>query len=322
MNEAPKRTPYLQMIDGVPRTPLVKPEMYCEASRFKPTAGDVILITHPKSGTHWVTQIVLLILNKGQSPRDLADLARQAPFIEANGVGHSERPPRLLRTHLPFGRLQYTEEARYIYVARNPYDTCVSFYHHVKGLPQFRFQDGTFEDFVDAFINGRIGHGDQLEHVLSGYAKRHQPNVFFLTYEGLKAHTARTVLELAKFLGEPYATMFERENSLMDEILLKSSVGYMKKMLEVNPEELPVIYNHPPQPPDVEAELLKIRSGPRAACNVRNGTSGDWRSHFTPELLERMEAWIGENTRGSDLMGLWGREFTASKLTQPLTSAA
>ncbi|KAG0430914.1 hypothetical protein HPB47_022274 [Ixodes persulcatus] len=209
------------MIDGVPYTPLVKPEVCREALRFKPTADDVVLVTYPKSGTHWATQVVLLVLNKGQSSRDHADLTRQAPFIEANGVGHSERLPRLLHTHLPFERLQYDEDSKYIYVGHNPYDTCVSFYHHAKGLPHFRFQDGTFEDFVNAFINDRVGHGDQLEHVLSGYAKRNEPNLFFLTYERLKADTGRTVLELAKFLGEPYATMFERENSLMDEILLK-----------------------------------------------------------------------------------------------------
>ncbi|EEC13662.1 hypothetical protein IscW_ISCW010428, partial [Ixodes scapularis] len=97
MHVAPKRTPHLQMIDGVPRSPIVKSEVYREALSFKPAADDVILVTYPKSGTHWVSQIALLILNRGQSPRDLADFVRQAPCLEINGVSVSYTSPRFLQ---------------------------------------------------------------------------------------------------------------------------------------------------------------------------------------------------------------------------------
>ncbi|CAN8012991.1 unnamed protein product, partial [Ixodes pacificus] len=315
MNLAPKRTPYLQVIEGVSRSPLLKPEICREAVRFKPNAKDVILVTHPKSGTHWVTQILLLVLNRGRPPRDLADQVKQAPFIEMNGVPKFDQSPRLLRTHLPFGQLLYNRDAKYIYVARNPYDTCVSFYYHVKGIPYYRFSDGSFEDFVDAFLEGKVGFGHHLDHVLSGYARRHEPNIFFVTYEKLKADTAGTVLELAKFLGEPCSSLFDKDKGLLDEVLFKSSVDYMEKTYKANHEETRIIYNFPSPSPDVEAEAKKL--GSKAGFSpVRKGLIGNWRSHFSAEELERMQAWIDGKTQSSDIMNLWRNELDGTRLTQ------
>ncbi|KAM7290715.1 sulfotransferase 1 family member D1 [Ixodes scapularis] len=315
MNLAPKRTPYLQVIEGVPRSPLLKPEICLEAVRFKPSANDVILVTHPKSGTHWVAQILLLVLNGGRPPRDLADQIKQAPFIEMNGVPNFDQSPRLLRTHLPFGQLPYNRDAKYIYVARNPYDTCVSSYYHVKLNAYYRFADGSFEDFVDAFLEGKVGFGHHLDHVLSGYARRHEPNVFFVTYEKLKADTAGTVLELAKFLGEPYSSEFDKDEGLLDEVLFKSSVDYMKKTYKANYEEARIIYNLPSPSPEVEAEA-KILGSKAGFAPVRKGLIGNWRAHFSAEELERMQAWIDAKTQGSDVMNLWMYELAGTRLTQ------
>ncbi|CAN7936914.1 unnamed protein product, partial [Ixodes hexagonus] len=312
MSLASRKAPYLQMIDNVPRSPFLKPEVYREATRFQPTANDVILISHPKLGTHWVTQIVLLLLSKGQSPGDLADLVKQAPFIEANGVPVSDRSPRFLRTHFPFGQLKLERSAKYIYLARNPWDTCVSFYHHVKQAPAFRFQDGSFEEFVDAFLKSRVGHVGHLDHVLSGYAQRDEPNVFFLTYEKLKEDTARSILDLARFIGEPCASMLDKDTGLMDEIIFKSSVDYMKGKFEVSPEEIQVIFNNAPLPPDAEAKNTKDQLVKHGI--VRKGGVGDWIHHFTPELLRRMQSWIDDKTRRSDIMKLWKSQSEAARL--------
>ncbi|XP_029835896.2 sulfotransferase 1C2-like [Ixodes scapularis] len=314
MHVAPKRTPHLQMIDGVPRSPIVKPEVYREALSFKPAADDVILVTYPKSGTHWVSQIALLILNRGQSPRDLADFVRQAPCLEMNGVSVSYTSPRFLRTHLPFGQIRYSNDSKYIYVARNPLDACVSFYHYIKNLPHYRFEDGKFEDFVEAFIKGRVGQADHLEHVLSGYARRHASNVLFLTYEELKADTAGIIVKLAKFFGETYASMFEKDTGLMNEILSKSGLEYMRNTYEMSIDELCVIYNIRPLPQDIADAPSKIKIEPRKLSAMRKGTTADWREHFTPELLQQMRAWIYDKSQCFDLMSLWRNELAASDL--------
>ncbi|CAN8033091.1 unnamed protein product [Ixodes persulcatus] len=232
-----------------------------------------------------------------------------------NEVPEFDQSPRLLRTHLPLGLLLYNRDDKYIYVARNPYDTCVSSYYHVKLNPYYRFADGSFEDFVDAFLEGKVGYGHHLDHVLSGYARRHEPNIFFVTYEKLKADTAETVLELAKFLGEPYSSLFDKDEGLLDEVLFKSSVDYMKKTYNASHEEARVIYNLPSPSPEVEAEAEKLESEAGFVL-VRKGLIGNWRSHFSAEELERMQAWIGAKTQGSNVMNLWRHELAGTRLTQ------
>ncbi|CAN7936915.1 unnamed protein product [Ixodes hexagonus] len=312
MTAAPKRTPYEQIIDGVPRPPYLTPELCREATSFKPTANDVILVSHPKSGMQWLSQIVLLLLNKGRSPQDLAELMRRAPCLEWQGVPVSDESPRFSRSHFSLEKLKYEKDAKYIYLARNPWDTCVSFYYFVKGGPRFRFQDGTFEDFVDAFLKDRVGYVGHLDHVLSGYIRRHEPNVLFLTYETLKADTAGTVHELGKFLGERYASMLDESSGLIDEILFKSSIDYMQKKFEATPDELSKIFRTPTVPAQAGARSTPDKTEKIGV--VRKGEVGDWSRHFTPELLKRMQIWIDDKTRGSDIMGLWESQYVATKL--------
>ncbi|CAN7936913.1 unnamed protein product, partial [Ixodes hexagonus] len=247
----------------------------------------------------------MLVLNRGPSPRYLADFARQPPCFEFSGLPASDQSSRFMRTHLPFGQPHY-KDAKYIHLARNPYNVCVSFFHLIKQFPLFRFGDGKFGDFVEAFRRGKVGTLHHLDHVLSGYGFRDKPNVLFLTYENLKAHKAGTVLKLAKFFGDPYASMFDQDNELMDAILHESSVDYMKKTYEVNNEEFRTIYNHPPLSPEVEAEVRNTRSGTTRFNIVRQGTAGDGQAHFSPELLQQTQAWTDEKTRDSDVMDIWG----------------
>jgi len=46
--------------------------------------------------------------------------------------------PRILKSHSPYhmmaGGLPHTSPAKYIYIARNPKDTAVSYYYHVSGF--------------------------------------------------------------------------------------------------------------------------------------------------------------------------------------------
>ncbi|CAN7993795.1 unnamed protein product [Ixodes pacificus] len=107
--------------------------------------------------------------------------------------------PRLLRSHLQIGKVSFSPRAKYVYVARNPWDCCVSCYHLVHEAPAFNFSAETFEGFVDVFLGGQFGFGNYFDHVLSGYKHKNKPNIFFLTYEELQKNKADAVLRLAYF---------------------------------------------------------------------------------------------------------------------------
>ncbi|KAH9378078.1 hypothetical protein HPB48_011336 [Haemaphysalis longicornis] len=128
-------------------------------------------------------------------------------------------------------------EAKYIYIARNPWDVCVSFYHMVNNVSVWRFRDATFDDFVDAFIEGDFGYGSYFDHVAGGYALRDKPNVFFLTYESLKKDTRGAVLRLARFLGDEYIRVLEENEDLLQNILVWSKPDYMRNVMVFNFED-------------------------------------------------------------------------------------
>ncbi|KAH8042786.1 hypothetical protein HPB51_025838 [Rhipicephalus microplus] len=108
-----------------------------------------------------------------------------------------------------------TEEGKYVYIARNPWDVCVSLYHMMTNMRAFEFQDGASEDFAHAFFSGDTGFGDYFEHVAAGYALREQPNVFFVTYEELKQNAIEVVRRLAYFLGGQYGHALQQDEALL-----------------------------------------------------------------------------------------------------------
>ncbi|KAH8042784.1 hypothetical protein HPB51_025836 [Rhipicephalus microplus] len=114
----------------------------------------------------------------------------------------SSLPLRTFATHLALNKCTMTTEGKYVYIARNPWDVCVSFFHMVTNMSIYEYRNGTFEDFVDTFVSDNFGYGDYFEHVAAGYALREEPNVFFVTYEELKRNTREVVLRLAFFLGD------------------------------------------------------------------------------------------------------------------------
>ncbi|GBN13530.1 hypothetical protein AVEN_160398-1, partial [Araneus ventricosus] len=83
-------------------------------------------------------------------------------------------------------------------------DCCVSFYHHTKNLPVYRFEDGEFDVFFELFINGEVEYGDYFDTTLSWWEHRNDPNVLFITYEEIKKDPKNSVLKISGFIGTEY----------------------------------------------------------------------------------------------------------------------
>ncbi|CAN7991619.1 unnamed protein product [Ixodes hexagonus] len=305
----PRRSPRVQIIDGKPRSPFLDPGLVRAALRFKPRDDDVIQVTYPKSGTHWVQQITQLILNKGESVANFSEFVKKSPFLEYHGEQTFEgmSSPRTIRTHFPLTSDSFSKEAKYVYVARNPWDCCVSFYHHIRSLPLYDFQGGTFDDFFEAYIEGNVGYGDYFDHLLSGYTRKDEPNVFFITYEALKKDTPGSVLKLAHFLGEDYGRMLEQNEEILEKVLRRSSPEFMKNVMQVDFSELMATFhtNRNPVTNTSNSTNQARENGPASFNFVRKGKVGDWKEHFTPEQFQRMRATMEEKSKGTNLIDIW-----------------
>ncbi|EEC02340.1 sulfotransferase, putative [Ixodes scapularis] len=278
---------------------------------YEPQEGDIFIVSYPKCGTTWVQYITYNIFNDGVRPPSMLDVLRSVPFLECRGIPDKDLPrPVAMKTHLPFSEQPYSEGAKYIYVSRNPYDCCVSFYNYVKTRLQHQFEDGTFDEFFESFVRGKVLFGDYFDHLLSWYAHGSDPNVLFMTYEGLKKDTESCVLKVADFIGKEYGRKLRDHPELLERIVSNVSLEAMKgleKEMKTKAAERSV--TEPSEMPEGVRSKTALFGGPVAkpflGDLVRKGVVGDWKNHFSPVQVERMKEWIALKTKGSDVMCLW-----------------
>ena len=73
-------------------------------------------------------------------------------------------------------------------MVRNPKDNAVSYYHHHRMSSFLGKYTGTWSNFIQLFIGGKLVYGDWFDHV-NGYWKLAQQNpdkVLVVSYEELK----------------------------------------------------------------------------------------------------------------------------------------
>jgi hypothetical protein len=285
------RKPRYQIVDGF-RLPLDFPaDGFRSGLRYTPAAGDIFVSTYPKCGTTWVQHIIYLLLHDGEALPPNKSLTDVFPHLEEAGRAAVEAlpEPRLIKTHLPLSLAPFAANAKYVYVARNPFDCAVSFFHHTRGfVKHYDFADGTFDEFFECFIRGEVDFGDYFENLLPWYAQRHAGNLHFMTYEELKRDTARGVLGLGVFLGGA-AAQAARDAALLERVLERSSFEKMsedqQRWSSKRPDSMPQF--------------------------VRKGLVGDWQNYFSQDQLRRLLHHAEERAANSGALDLWADVFEA-----------
>jgi hypothetical protein len=231
-------------------------------------------------------QNIVWLLTHGGHPLGADErLTDSFPHLEEVGSDFVERlpEPRLIKTHLPFAMAPWHPEARYVYVARNPFDCVVSFYHHTRGFVRhYDFAAGTFGDYFECFMAGEVDFGGYFDNLVPWAAQADHANVLFTTFERMRSDPRAVVLDVARFLGKPFeATASAPE--LIDRVLEHSSFGKMRedqqRWSSARPED--------------------------ATPFIRRGAVGDWQNYFTPAQARRLVSEFGRRTRGTWLANLW-----------------
>jgi len=199
-------------------------------------------------------------------------------------IATSSPSPRAIQSHLPWSLLpkelrEGTKKPKIIYVARNPKDLCVSFYHHRVLIEGYL---GSIDDYVDEFIKDLTFYGPFWTHVREFWERRHEPNVLFLTYEGLKADLSAVVDKTAKFLGK---TLNAQEKALLMDHL---SFEKMKANPYINLDEITQM-------------ITEVHGISRKTNFFRKGKVGSWKEELSPESIAKLDAWIKRNK----IEGLW-----------------
>lgn len=200
---------------------------------YRPRTGDIIVATYPKCGTTWMQQIVSLLIFQSAEPRDIGETSpwidrRVAPPVEALLAAlDAQTHRRFLKSHLPFDGIPIIDAVRYIHVARDGRDACLSYHNQVTRFrPEVRAEldrigmaDETLRrpypqiperaaDFFRMWLNEGVGGARDGTPVLSYFdlertywAGRRRPNVLMVHYRDLKADLTGEMRRVAGFLG-------------------------------------------------------------------------------------------------------------------------
>lgn len=238
---------------------------------------DTIICSYPKSGTHWVLEIVSMLIRRRATHTGKINVLDLIPTAAMDAIPS----PRLFMTHLRFHQLpeQFRKNrSKIVYCVRNPKDVAVSLFNFTRAYRDMQYS-GTWEQFLKEFCRGNVPYNSWFDNVRSWEKTREADDkypIYFLYYEDLKKDTEREIKRLAKFLEIPV------DRYTLESILEKTSLESMRK--------------HPYLYYPVPAEYMD----PNHQANLfRKGEVGDWKRWFTKDQNQAFDKVYDEKMKGS-----------------------
>ena len=188
-----------------------------EIPKLRIRDDDVLLCGYPKTGCHWMYEIIFMLLHgKAELSRHGKELGGMIDFIPEILLD-SLPSPRVLNSHLMYAQLPkeiVEKKTKIILTVRNPKDTVVSFYNHHIDLKSMYSYGGSFNDYFNLFMEGRLEYGDYFDYVLDW--ERTMKNQSFnqihcVSFEDMKSAPLKCVLDVANFLKVKVTEQFARE---------------------------------------------------------------------------------------------------------------
>ncbi|XP_041107109.1 amine sulfotransferase-like isoform X1 [Polyodon spathula] len=258
---------------------------------FETRDSDVFAVTYPKSGTIWMQHILGLMhySNDLEGPESKLTVC-VVPWLEVQlPIRKDQDPvtlpsPRLHVTHLP----QYLmpkglrkKKGKVIYVARNPKDIAVSFYHFHHYCLNLETPT-SFDHFLEKFLHGQVFGGSWFDHIKEWYKHKEEFDFLHLTYEEMVKDLRAAVVKIANFLGK------QIDDRTIETIVDKCTFKNMRCNPSANYQMVP-------------KGILDHNKG----IFMRKGKVGDWKTHFTVAQNERFDEVYQEKMKDVPLDFIW-----------------
>lgn len=235
--------------------------------RFGKKPNQYFIVSFPKSGNTWMRIMfsnLLSIQEDGniflQEIQEFvpdSHVPDQLKRAEKKGSLFEGLRFQFIKSHDPYKK--FFKGKNVIYIVRDGRDVLNSYYHYINA----RREGGV--KMMDLIERGeQLGFGSWNDHVMSWHNGRHG-RFILLRYEDLLRDTENEMKKLLNYIG------FEVKESALKLAIENSSFDRLRSL----EDKKGVAY----------ADRLKDKS----SKFFRKGTSGDWKSAFTPEELKRFE---------------------------------
>ena len=188
-------------------------ESVAAARAFRPRPTDTFILTAPKTGTSWLTQVCHhLRLQERAGDMDFDDMYQMVPWTQmAADLGMSldaeqVASPRLFKSHQRLAAIQ--RGAKYIVTVREPEATMKSWFEFVQAMEiPAAAGYGSVSEFVatcDEFVSDGMRFGATLwEYYAEFHAARAHPDVLVLVFEDLIRDLPAHLPLIAAHMGLP-----------------------------------------------------------------------------------------------------------------------
>ncbi len=212
---------------------------------FKFRSDDIIIASYIKSGTTWLQQIVSQLIFKGKEGVPVAKISpwldlRFPPKKEKISLLEKQTHRRFIKTHLPADAMVLSDQAKYLYIARDGRDIVWSMHSHYSkgndlmykalndtpnrvGPPMPRPPESKVQYFKEWLDGDGFPIWSFWENIKTWWDLRKCSNVKLLHYNNLKKDISLQIKEIADFLEIPINR--QRWNSILEHC----SFDYMKK---------------------------------------------------------------------------------------------
>lgn len=263
-------------------------------------------------------------LNEGNLEKQ--DLCRKIS-IPGYEVLNKLPSPRFIKSHFPLSLLPGILDVgcKIVYVARNPKDVAVSWYHLNRAIKTQGYQ-GNFEQFWDYFQNNLskfekkntlkfyyfiyfLNHktapwSPYWEHLKEAWAQRNHPNLLFIFYEEMQQvliykyifknnSNMRLFFNIINFTSQDFFGAIKKIAKFLGKSYTNKQIWQLTEYLDIKN------FRNNPMVNSSELRDCQIIT---ADSFVRHGQSGAWSNTFTAELEAKADAWILENLKETDLI--------------------
>ena len=106
----------------------------------------------------------------------------------------------------------------------------IIFHHTCRFLRHYNIANGSFDNYFDLFVWGKVEFGDYFDYVRSWLGLRDDPNMLLMMYERHQSNNRDSILELASFLVKEYPkSIIGKGEEILDRVLKNSSLELIKK---------------------------------------------------------------------------------------------